>query len=47
VHVEKKNHSVMPLDGVQNGAAGNLLSGFYTSNRIIDGPDDGFIVRIK
>ncbi|MEV4332004.1 hypothetical protein AB0K02_15980 [Streptomyces sp. NPDC049597] len=46
VHVEKKNYSVMPLDGVQNGAAGNLLSGFYTSNRMIDGQEDGFIVKI-
>ncbi|MFE4869545.1 RICIN domain-containing protein [Streptomyces sp. NPDC056682] len=46
VHAEKLNYSAMPLDGTQNGAAGNLLSGFYTSNRIIDGPEDGFTVSI-
>ncbi|MFE4331466.1 hypothetical protein ACFRCI_30575 [Streptomyces sp. NPDC056638] len=47
VHVERNNYSVMPLDGTQNGAAGNLLAGFYTNNRMIDGPDDGFIVKIS
>ncbi|MFD9724620.1 hypothetical protein [Streptomyces sp. NPDC059072] len=47
VHVEKNNYSVMPLDGTQNGAAGNLLSGFYNNNRIIDGLEDGFIVKIS
>lgn len=47
VRVEKDNFSVMPVPGAQNGAAGNLLSGFYTANRIIDGPDDGFIVKIN
>ncbi|MEV6400544.1 hypothetical protein AB0M39_38175 [Streptomyces sp. NPDC051907] len=46
VHVEKKNYSVMPLDAVQNRAAGTLLAGFYMNNRIIDGPDDAFIVKI-
>jgi hypothetical protein len=46
VHAEKLNYSAMPLDGTQNGAAGNLLSGFCTSNRIIDGLEDGFMVGI-
>ncbi|MFI6469841.1 RICIN domain-containing protein [Streptomyces sp. NPDC050516] len=40
------NYSAMPLDGTQNGAADNLLSGFYTSNRIIDGLEDGFTVSV-
>lgn len=40
------NFSVMALDGESNGAAGTLLGQFYTLNRIIDGPDDGFIVKI-
>ncbi|MFE6684282.1 hypothetical protein [Streptomyces sp. NPDC057729] len=47
VHVERNNYSAMPLDGTQNGAAGNLLAGFYTNNRMIDGPEDGFIVKIS
>ncbi|MFJ2875812.1 NucA/NucB deoxyribonuclease domain-containing protein [Streptomyces sp. NPDC087298] len=47
IHVEKKNYSAMPLDGAQNGAAGNLLAGFYMNNRMIDGPEDGFIVKIS
>ncbi|WP_406088915.1 hypothetical protein [Streptomyces sp. NBC_01013] len=45
MHVERNNYSAMPLDRTQNGAAGNLLAGFYTNNRMIDGPDDGFIVK--
>ncbi|MHA4773001.1 NucA/NucB deoxyribonuclease domain-containing protein [Streptomyces sp. MSC1_001] len=47
VHVEKNNFSVLPVPGAQNGAAGNLLSGFYNANRIIDGLEDGFIVKIN
>ncbi|MCM2425196.1 NucA/NucB deoxyribonuclease domain-containing protein [Streptomyces sp. RKAG337] len=47
VHAERMNYSVMPLDGAQNGAAGNLLSGFYNANRLIDGVEDGFIVKIN
>ncbi|MFE4634877.1 NucA/NucB deoxyribonuclease domain-containing protein [Streptomyces sp. NPDC056773] len=45
-HIEAKNYSVMPVPGAQNGAAGNLLVGFYNSNRIIDGVEDAFIVKI-
>lgn len=37
----------MPLDGDQNNAAGILLAGFYTNNRMLDGPEDGFIVKIS
>ncbi|MFD0272028.1 hypothetical protein ACFVGY_36485 [Streptomyces sp. NPDC127106] len=34
--------------GVGGGrAAGTLLRGFYNANRIIDGPEDGFIVKIS
>lgn len=45
VHVAKRNYSAMPPDGTQNGAAGDLLAGFCTNNRMIDGPENGFIVR--
>lgn len=47
VHVERKNYSAMPLDGEQNNAAGILLAGLYTNNRMLDGPEDGFIVKIS
>ncbi|MGW3324854.1 NucA/NucB deoxyribonuclease domain-containing protein [Streptomyces virginiae] len=46
-HVEKNNFSVMPVPGAENGAAGNLLRGFYNANRVIDGVEDGFIVKIS
>ncbi|MBT2543284.1 hypothetical protein J7E99_21935 [Streptomyces sp. ISL-44] len=45
-HVEKNNFSVQPVPGAENGAAGTLLRGFYNNNRIIDGLEDGFIVKI-
>ncbi|MBT2406216.1 MULTISPECIES: NucA/NucB deoxyribonuclease domain-containing protein [unclassified Streptomyces] len=45
--VEKNNFSVLPVPGAQNGAGGTLLRGFYNANRIIDGPEDGFIVKIN
>ncbi|MGW1765551.1 NucA/NucB deoxyribonuclease domain-containing protein [Streptomyces sp. NPDC002073] len=45
-HAEKKNFSVLPVPGTQNRDAGILLRGFYNSNRIIDGVEDGFIVKI-
>ncbi|MCZ0990365.1 NucA/NucB deoxyribonuclease domain-containing protein [Streptomyces diastatochromogenes] len=40
------NFSVMPVSKDSNGAAGNLLAQYYKLNRIIDGPDDGFMVKI-
>ncbi|MCB5905897.1 NucA/NucB deoxyribonuclease domain-containing protein [Streptomyces pinistramenti] len=43
---KKFNFSVQPLAKADNGAAGNLLNGFYTKNRLIDGPDDGFMVKV-
>ncbi|MFG2987483.1 NucA/NucB deoxyribonuclease domain-containing protein [Streptomyces sp. NPDC048258] len=46
-HVEKNNFSVLPVPGGENGAAGTLLRGFYNNNRIIDGLEDGFIVKIS
>ncbi|WP_079154771.1 NucA/NucB deoxyribonuclease domain-containing protein [Streptomyces subrutilus] len=46
-HVEKNNFSVLPIPGDQNGVGGTLLRGFYNANRIIDGPEDGFIVKIS
>ncbi|MFE2481620.1 NucA/NucB deoxyribonuclease domain-containing protein [Streptomyces sp. NPDC059389] len=46
-HVERNNFSVLPIPGDQNGAGGTLLRGFYNANRLIDGPEDGFIVKIN
>ncbi|MFH8378880.1 hypothetical protein ACH4A7_35765 [Streptomyces cyaneofuscatus] len=43
---EKLNYSVMPVNARQNQDAGILLGQFMTKNRIIDGPEDGFIVKI-
>ncbi|MEU6825447.1 hypothetical protein ABZ921_32930 [Streptomyces atriruber] len=41
-----KNFSAKPVDEKANGAAGNLAGQYYTKNRILDGPDDGFLVKI-
>ncbi|GAP48844.1 hypothetical protein SAZU_3709 [Streptomyces azureus] len=35
-----------PIAEEDNGAGGNLLISFYAKNRIIDGMEDGFIVKI-
>ncbi|ANS68043.1 hypothetical protein SLINC_5819 [Streptomyces lincolnensis] len=43
---EPGNFSVMALKKEHNQAAGNLLGQFYNKNRILDGPDDGFLVEI-
>ncbi|MGW0694898.1 NucA/NucB deoxyribonuclease domain-containing protein [Streptomyces sp. NPDC002738] len=43
----KNNFSAMPLVTADNRDAGILLGQFMTKNRIIDGRDDGFIVKIK
>jgi hypothetical protein len=43
---KKFNFSVKPIATADNGAGGNLLLSFYAKNRIIDGMDDGFIVKI-
>jgi hypothetical protein len=43
---EPNNFSVMPVSKKENGAAGILLAQFYDKNRILDGPDDGFMVKI-
>ncbi|GGZ81629.1 hypothetical protein ACH5AJ_15165 [Streptomyces rochei] len=40
------NFSVQALDGTQNGNAGNLLGQFVSKYRILDGPDDGYLVQI-
>ncbi|WP_307026255.1 NucA/NucB deoxyribonuclease domain-containing protein [Streptomyces canus] len=44
--VKKFNFSVKPIAKTDNGAGGNILTSFYAKNRIIDGMDDGFIVKI-
>ncbi|MFC9223839.1 hypothetical protein ACFT8W_24440 [Streptomyces hygroscopicus] len=43
---KKDNYSVLPIDAKQNGDAGLLLQGFYAKNRMLDGLEDGFIVKI-
>jgi hypothetical protein len=43
---KKFNFSVRPIPEDDNGAGGDLLTGFYAKNRILDGMDDGFIVKI-
>ncbi|MGX1762299.1 NucA/NucB deoxyribonuclease domain-containing protein [Streptomyces lydicus] len=45
-HVEKNNFSVLPVKSGENQDAGILLAQFYKKNRIIDGMDDGFLVKI-
>ncbi|WP_254711040.1 NucA/NucB deoxyribonuclease domain-containing protein [Streptomyces lunaelactis] len=46
-HAEKLNFSVLPVDSTQNQNAGRMLGQFLTRNRIIDGPEDGFLVKIS
>ncbi|WP_406358558.1 hypothetical protein [Streptomyces sp. NBC_00658] len=43
---KKFNFSVKPIAKADNGAGGNLLLSFYAKNRLVDGMDDGFIVKI-
>ncbi|MFF9100053.1 hypothetical protein ACF1AU_05605 [Streptomyces rubrogriseus] len=43
---EPGNFSVMAVKKEDNGAAGNLLGQYYNKNRLLDGPDDGFLVEI-
>ncbi|MFI8242592.1 hypothetical protein ACIF83_36000 [Streptomyces sp. NPDC085866] len=45
-HAEKNNFSVLPVKARQNQDAGILLGQFYKKNRIIDGMDDGFLIKI-
>ncbi|WP_222708202.1 hypothetical protein [Streptomyces sp. PBH53] len=44
---DPKNFSVMPVAKTENGAAGTLLGQYYKLNRLIDGPDDGFMVKVR
>ncbi|MFJ6752129.1 hypothetical protein ACIQNI_28695 [Streptomyces sp. NPDC091266] len=43
----KKNYSSMPIPKDDNQWGGKIISGFYSKNRIIDGPDDGYTVKIN
>ncbi|MFD9075859.1 NucA/NucB deoxyribonuclease domain-containing protein [Streptomyces lasiicapitis] len=43
---DRYNFSVKALPKKANGAAGNLLRDYYDKNRLIDGPDDGFLMKI-
>ncbi|TXS49072.1 hypothetical protein EAO77_29140 [Streptomyces sp. t39] len=38
--------SVLPVAKADNGAAGGLLLGFCAKNRLVDGLDDGYMVKI-
>ncbi|MGW6257048.1 NucA/NucB deoxyribonuclease domain-containing protein [Streptomyces sp. NPDC055085] len=40
------NFSAKPIPGDDNQAGGSILKSFYAKNRIIDGTDDGFTVKI-
>ncbi|MVO87781.1 hypothetical protein GPA10_24220 [Streptomyces sp. p1417] len=42
---DRYNFSVKALPKESNGAAGTLLRDYYDKNRLIDGPDDGFLMR--
>ncbi|MFF3312830.1 hypothetical protein [Streptomyces sp. NPDC002952] len=42
----KFNFSVRPIAKEDNGAGGSLLLSFYAKNRLIDGLEDGFTVKI-
>lgn len=44
---KKFNFSVKPIPAKENGAGGTILLSFYAKNRVIDGMDDGFIVKIR
>ncbi|MCC9706029.1 hypothetical protein E4N62_12635 [Streptomyces sp. MNU76] len=44
--VTKFNFSAKPIPKEDNQAGGLILKSFYAKNRIIDGLDDGFIVKI-
>ncbi|KES03773.1 hypothetical protein BU52_28465 [Streptomyces toyocaensis] len=41
------NFSVKPVPAGENLAGGNILRSFYAKNCIIDGMDDGFLVKIR
>lgn len=43
---KKFNFSVRPIPKDDNGAGGNILLSFYAKNRLIDGMEDGFVVKI-
>ncbi|WP_279329612.1 hypothetical protein [Streptomyces sp. OS603R] len=44
---KKFDFSVKPIPAAENLAGGNVLRSFYAKNRIIDGMDDGFLVKIR
>ncbi|MFK4071872.1 hypothetical protein [Streptomyces sp. NPDC029674] len=43
----KKNFSARPIPKDDNEAGGRIMSGFYSKNRILDGPDDGFMIKVS
>ncbi|MEV6758430.1 hypothetical protein [Streptomyces sp. NPDC051214] len=43
----KKNFPARPIPKDDNAAGGRIMSGFYSKNRIIDGTDDGFLIKVS
>ncbi|CAL9524281.1 hypothetical protein SUDANB60_03891 [Streptomyces sp. enrichment culture] len=43
---KKFNFSAKPIAKDDNRAGGSILKSYYAKNRIIDGMDDGFIVKV-
>ncbi|MEU1129607.1 hypothetical protein ABZ383_07030 [Streptomyces sp. NPDC005900] len=43
----KENFSARPIPKDDNEAGGRIMSSFYSKNRIIDGPDDGFLIKVS
>ncbi|MFF0164131.1 hypothetical protein ACFYRY_42640 [Streptomyces sp. NPDC005263] len=43
----KNNFSVRPIPKDDNGAGGRLMADFYRLNRIIDGSNDGFTIKVS
>ncbi|PJN11031.1 hypothetical protein CG723_08560 [Streptomyces sp. CB01635] len=43
----KNNFSARPIPKEDNGAGGRSIADFYRLNRIIDGPNDGYIIKVS
>ncbi|WSQ06360.1 hypothetical protein OG604_50615 [Streptomyces sp. NBC_01231] len=43
----KNNFSARPIPKADNGAGGRLIADFYRLNRIIDGSNDGFTIKVS
>ncbi|MFE4678650.1 hypothetical protein [Streptomyces sp. NPDC056723] len=43
----KNNFSARPIPKADNGAGGRLMADFYRVNRILDGTNDGFTIKVS